>query len=130
MHTIPYTHWAYFEDQAAAQRCADELTARDFLCGIDPVESTDPADLVEGIAAGRIIGPANILADLVRETVANLGPPGRWLVRAAREVAVDDLIQRHELVEATVERHGGFYDGGETSLLDPRTGDPIQQEDA
>src|SRR5260370_19229649 len=34
-HTIPYTHWTYFTDRAAAEGCAAELARQDFLCGID-----------------------------------------------------------------------------------------------
>jgi hypothetical protein len=130
MHTVPYTHWAYFDDHKAAQRCAQELTAQDFLCGVDPVEPTDPADLIDNIANGRITGPADVLADLVRNAVANSEPPGRWLLRAAREVLVDGLIERHELVETIVERHGGFYDGGESGWLDPRTGEAVRHADS
>lgn len=33
--TIPYTHWMYFTDRGAAERCAAELGGLDFLCGID-----------------------------------------------------------------------------------------------
>lgn len=43
-------------------------------------------------------------------------PHGEWLLRAAREVEVGDMIERHERVEAIVTRHGGFYDGGESSM--------------
>ena len=129
MQTVPYTHWAYFDDREAAQRCADELTAQDFLCGVDPVEPIDPADLVEEVANGRITGPADVLADLVRDAVANPQPPGRCLLRAAREVPVDGMIQRHELVGMIVERHGGCYDGGESGWLDARTGQAVRQAD-
>lgn len=130
MRTVPYTHWAYFDDRDAAERCAKELTARDFLCGIDPVEPVDPAQLAADVADGRITGPPELLADLVRDATANPQPPGRWLLRAAREVPVEGLIGQHELVEAIVERHGGGYDGGETGWLDPRTGEPVRQADS
>lgn len=37
---IPYTHWAYFTDHAAAEACARELDARyDCLTAIDPCTS-------------------------------------------------------------------------------------------
>jgi hypothetical protein len=36
-------------------------------------------------------------------------------LRAAREVDIDDLVERHDYVEVIVERFGGFYDGGEAT---------------
>jgi len=39
--SIPNTHWAYFDDPDAAQRCAEELTTLDFLCGVDPSQALD-----------------------------------------------------------------------------------------
>ena len=39
------------------------------------------------------------------------------------------MIERHERLEAIVTRHGGFYDGGESGLFDPRTGEPVRQAD-
>jgi hypothetical protein len=57
-------------------------------------------------------------------------PRLKWLLRAAREVPVEDMIERHEMVETIVERHGGLYDGGETGWLDSRTGGPVRQADS
>lgn len=35
--TVPYTHWSYFTDLAAARACAGELDARfDCLTAVDP----------------------------------------------------------------------------------------------
>jgi len=115
---IPYTHWMYFAEREAAERCAAELASLDFLCGVDhrpPLSAEERAQLVAQQPA---------LADL-----PDPPPHGEWLLRAAREVEVDEMIERHERVEALVTRHGGFYDGGESGLFDPRTGEPVQQAD-
>jgi hypothetical protein len=48
---------------------------------------------------------------------------------AAHEVAVGEMIERHNTVEAIVTRHGGLYDGGESGLFDPRTGKLVRQAD-
>jgi hypothetical protein len=130
MRVVPYTHWAYFDDRDAATGCGEELATQDFLCGVDPVEPVDPAAFAADVAAGRITGPPEVLADLVRQAAANPQRQRQWLLRAAREVAVEGLIAQHELVEEIVERHGGDYDGGETGLLDPRTGEPVRQADS
>jgi hypothetical protein len=115
---IPYTHWMYFADREAAERCAAELASLDFLCGVDhrpPLSAEERAQLVAQQPA---------LADL-----PDSPPHGEWLLRAAREVEVDEMIERHDIVEAIVTRHGGFYDGGESGLFDPRTGEPVRQAD-
>jgi hypothetical protein len=130
MRVVPYTHWAYFADRDAATRCGEELATQDFLCGIDPVKPVDPGAFADDVAAGRITGPPEVLADLVRQAAANPQPQRPWLLRAAREVSVEDLIAQHELVEEIVERYGGDYDGGETGLLDPHTGEPVRQADS
>ena len=116
--TIPYTHWMYFSDRSAAERCAAELTPLDFLRGVDfssPLTAEAIADLHSRCPA---------LASLP-------DPPqhGNWLLRAARSVEIDDMIARHGMVEAIVVRHGGFYDGGESGWLDLRTGEAVRQED-
>ena len=111
---IPYTHWMYFAERESAERCAAELASLDFLCGVDhrpPLGAEERTQL-----------PA--LADL-----PDSPPQGDWLLRAAREVEVDEMIERHERLEAIVTRHGGFYDGGESGLFDPRTGEPVRQAD-
>lgn len=97
--TIPYTHWMYFSDRGAAERCAAELSGLDFLCGIDPGGSSGP------------------------------GGDEQWLLRAARGISIDSMIERHGTVGAIVARHGGFYDGGESGWLDLRTGEAVRQED-
>lgn len=98
--TIPYTHWMYFSGRDAAERCAAELGGLDFLCGIDPGGSAGPGDDDE-----------------------------QWLLRAARSVDINGMIERHGMVGAIVARHGGFYDGGESGWLDLRTGEAVRQED-
>lgn len=45
-----------------------------------------------------------------------------WLLLAGRDVEVGRLVERHEEVEAIVERHGGQYDGGGVEYLD---GQPV-----
>jgi hypothetical protein len=115
--SIPYTHWMYFADREAAERCSAELASLDFLCGVDhrpPLSAEERAQFATQHPA---------LADLPDS------PHGEWLLRAAREVEVDDMIERHKRVEAIVTRHGGFYDGGESGLFDPRTGEPVRQAD-
>jgi hypothetical protein len=52
---------------------------------------------------------------------------GEWLLRAVREVEIDGMVERHEMVAGIVVSHGGFYDGGESGLPDPRTGEPVRQ---
>lgn len=108
----------YFADREAAERCAAELASLDFLCGVDhrpPLSAEERAQLVAQQPA---------LADLPDSL-----PHGEWLLRAAREVEVDEMIERHDRMEAIVTRHGGFYDGGESGLFDPRTGEPVRQAD-
>lgn len=90
---MPYTHWAYFAERSAADACALELTALDCLVGID--KEAEPA------MWGEVLG--------------------QWLLRAARTVLVSELVERHEEA-AIVERHGGFYDGGESGWLNRETG--------
>ncbi|WP_329376103.1 ribonuclease E inhibitor RraB [Streptomyces sp. NBC_01483] len=82
---IPYTHWAYFPDEASARGCAEEL------------------------------------ADYVTR-VRKAAEGSEWLLLAGRDVAIDDLVERHGEVEAIVTRHGGHYDGGEATYLD---GEPV-----
>jgi hypothetical protein len=84
---IPYTHWAYFPDEASAKACAAELG--DFVTRIRPPWEDVP----------------------------------EWLLLAGRDVAVDDVVQQARDVAAIVERHGGFYDGGESTYTE--SGDPV-----
>ncbi len=116
--TIPYTHWMYFSDRSAAERCAAELEPLDFLCGVDFSPPLTAEELVEFHSEY----PA--LANL-----PDAPQHGDWLLRAARSVEIDGMIARHGMVEAIVARHGGFYDGGESGWLDLRTGEAIHQED-
>lgn len=93
---IPYTHWAYFPDQASAQRCAQDLP--DYVTRIREMKIPD------------------CLA---------------WLLLAGRDVAVNQLVERHDEVEAIVTRHGGEYDGGEASYLEGQpVADPMLLEGA
>jgi hypothetical protein len=53
-----------------------------------------------------------------RTIVEDPGQPGvEWLLRAERDVPAGGLPARHAEVEATVVKHGGEYDGGETGPL-------------
>jgi hypothetical protein len=115
MRTIPYTHWRYFDDRGPAERCSAELARLDFLCGVDfrpPPSEEEKARLAAEYPA--------LAADL-----SETPPYGHWLLRAARETT--DLTAQHELVEEITVRHGGLYGGGETGLMDPRTGKFIRQ---
>jgi hypothetical protein len=47
-----------------------------------------------------------------------------WLLLAGRDVEIDHMVERHNEVQAIVERHGGFYDGGE-STWDTGTGEAV-----
>lgn len=38
-----------------------------------------------------------------------------WLLLAGRDVEIDGLVERHNEVQAIVERHGGLYDFGEST---------------
>ena len=76
---IPYTHWAYFPDEASARRCAEDLP--DYVIRI-------------------------------REPWAEVP---EWLLLAGRDVEIDGMIERHNEVQAIVERHGGMYDYGEST---------------
>lgn len=59
-----------------------------------------------------------------RTVVEDPGQPGvEWLLRAEREVPAGGLQARHAEVEAIVVKHGGTYDGGETTFR--TTGEPI-----
>jgi hypothetical protein len=117
MTTIPYAHWLYFADREAAEQCAAELSGLNFLCGVD----FSPPPSEEEKARLAVEHPA--LADLPEPP-----PHGEWLLRAARETT--DTIAQHRLVEEITTRHGGFYDGGETGLMDPRTGQFIRQAES
>lgn len=87
---VPYCHWAYFTDRAAAEACGVELDARfDCLVAVDASEWD--------------------------------GAPS-WLLRAARTVSLDWPNDWHGEIAEVVERHGGFYDGGESGWLDVKTG--------
>jgi hypothetical protein len=107
----------YFSDRAAAERCAAELAPLDFLCGVD-------------FSAPLTAEQVTAFNSEFPELAGLPDPPcGNWLLRAARSVEIDDMIDRHHMVEAIVTRHGGFYDGGESGWLDPRTGEAARQED-
>ncbi|QLJ06824.1 ribonuclease E inhibitor RraB (plasmid) [Streptomyces sp. NEAU-sy36] len=92
MSMIPYTHWAYFQDEASARRCAEDLP--DFVIRIRPPQE----DIAE------------------------------WLLLAGRDVEIDHMVERHHEVQAIVERHDGFYDGGESTWdlnLGQAVADPV-----
>ncbi|MEU5742040.1 ribonuclease E inhibitor RraB [Streptomyces tendae] len=83
---IPYTHWAYFPDEASARACTSDLA--DYVTRVQPSAADD----------------------------------GQWLLLAGRDVPIGRMVERHEEVEAIVIRHGGDYDGGESTWLD---GEPV-----
>ncbi|MFJ4473263.1 ribonuclease E inhibitor RraB [Streptomyces sp. NPDC089424] len=56
----------------------------------------------------------------IRQAVPEAHLP--WLLLAGRDVEIDHMVQRHDEVEAIVIRHGGDYDGGESSWLE---GQPV-----
>jgi hypothetical protein len=87
-YVIPYTHWSYWSDREAAERCRAEL-----------------ADLGFRVAA------------VVHSAAFDEGDDEqwRWLLRAAREVDIDSLLERHDFVQSIVERFGGLYDYGEAT---------------
>lgn len=58
---------------------------------------------------------AEDLADYVTRVNEPIEGVPEWLLLAGRDVAIDDLEQRHEEVAAIVVRHGGTYDGGEVT---------------
>jgi hypothetical protein len=52
-NALPYTHWAYFPDQASAEACAWELDARfDCLTAVDP-STGNPGEWL--LRAGRTV---------------------------------------------------------------------------
>jgi hypothetical protein len=56
--TIPYTHWAYFPDEASAHRCAKDLA--DYVIRIRP--ATDEAPLRWLLLAGRDVEVGQLIA--------------------------------------------------------------------
>jgi hypothetical protein len=91
--TIEYTHWSYFPSQADADQCAAALGRADFACQVKP---------------SRV--------DQDGEPLADDTPTTEWLLLATKPVEVDRLEHRHAEVETVVGRHGGDYDGGESSF--------------
>jgi hypothetical protein len=97
---IPYTHWSYFAHREQAERCRAEL-----------------ADL------GFRVAPVRLEAEGAHQ-------PREWLLRAAKEVELTDpdgprpnpFLDRHNEVQAIVERFGGDYDGGEATYLPDEAG--------
>lgn len=64
-NTIPYTHWAYFPDEASAQRCAKDLA--DYVIRIQ--EAVDGAPLERLLLAGRDV-PIDQLVERHKEVAA------------------------------------------------------------
>ena len=62
------------------------------------------------------------LSDYVTRIREPLDEDAKWLLLAGRDVAIDDMVERHAEVQAIVERHGGQYDGGESTWLN---GEPV-----
>ncbi|MFF3547081.1 ribonuclease E inhibitor RraB [Streptomyces platensis] len=65
---------------------------------------------------------AEELADYVTRIRESAADDGAWLLLAGRDVEIERLVERHDEVEAIVTRHGGDYDGGETTYL---AGEPV-----
>lgn len=61
---------------------------------------------------------ARDLADYVTRVREPLAGSSEWLLLAGRDVEIGHMVERHEEVEAIVERHGGMYDGGESTWLE------------
>jgi len=71
--TVPYTHWSYFTDRAAAGACAKELTARfDCLTAVDPAASGPDPWLLRAARTVNLDTPAN-WHDEIREVVERHG---------------------------------------------------------
>ena len=111
---IPYTHWAYFPDEATARACAEDL--QDYVTRIKQVESST-ADTglcsygeVPSTGAGCVK-----LAGHTDDHDVRPGTTNEWLLLAGRDVHIDGMIERHNEVQAIVERHGGLYDYGEST---------------
>lgn len=69
---------------------------------------------------GSARGCATELADYVVR-VRRAAGSDEWLLLAGRDVEIGRTVERHEEVAAIVERHGGVYDGGETTFS-PKSG--------
>ena len=65
---------------------------------------------------------AGELADYVTRIRESAAGDGTWLLLAGRDVEIEHLVDRHDEVEAIVTRHGGDYDGGESTYL---AGEPV-----
>lgn len=133
LDTIPYTHWMYFRDKDAADRCAAELAGMDFLCGIDENKPMTPeedaefrADMLRQAENHHDVGTRQALMEMAHNTEPSPREAYGWLLRAAHECALGDC---HSKTGAIVARHGGFYDGGESGWLDPHTGEPVRAAD-
>jgi hypothetical protein len=102
---IPYTHWSYWRDRDSAERCRAELADLGFRVGqveraVDP-EPGEPPSPLDGMP---------------------------WLLRAARQVEVDEFETQEAHVRAVVERFGGFYDYGEMTC-EVNVPDSLDQDD-
>ncbi len=71
--TIPSTHWGYFEDPDAAQRCAAELTNLDFLCGVDFSQTLDDTWVLRAVRDIPIGDGMTARRDLVKAIVVGHG---------------------------------------------------------
>ena len=95
---IPYTHWAYFEDEASGQACGIELSQAGF-------------HIISFGLVGQIDGQEY---DWCME-LRGKGPYDDflWLLRAQGMVSIDS--DYYAPVVAIVERHGGEHRGGEAT---------------
>ena len=117
MSMIPYTHWAYFPDEATARACSEDLA--DYVIRIKQVE---PSSMDTGLCSyGQDDSTGAGCVKLAGHTGDHDVSPGttnEWLLLAGRDVGPEDnaLIKRHQEVQVIVERHGGLYDYGEFTL--------------
>jgi hypothetical protein len=119
----------YFTSRDTAERCAAELAALDFLCGTDEAEHSTPEEHAEFAAECLRNGACDekTYQALMEQVHSSPLDEYDWLLRAAHEC---ELGPCHYRVADIVERHGGFYDSGESGAIDIKTGQPIRQADA
>ncbi|MEV5940294.1 ribonuclease E inhibitor RraB [Streptomyces sp. NPDC051994] len=99
MTVIPYTHWAYFPDEASARNCAKDLA--DYVTRIEQVE--DPSQAVASwlLLAGRDVEINRLVErhDEVEEIVIHHGGEydgGEATYNSAGEPVVDPVLLRRD----------------------------------
>jgi hypothetical protein len=66
MRVVPYPHWRTSPTVTRLPVAVRRCPTQDFLCGVDPAEPVDPGAFAAEVAAGRITGPPEVLANPVR----------------------------------------------------------------